>query len=225
MAVELHLPDLPEVPLSVGVDPARPERRRRRRGRWRDVLANYLPLLLMLAIALASWWLVKSAPKAPADDIARPARSAPDYTMQRFSVERFDATGRLKARIEGASLLHFPATDQIEILDVRIQAYSPQGRLTTARAQRALTDGAATRIDLQGQAEIVGQADGGQPVLIRANALLLLLDDERVTTDSPVVVEVGPNRVQADGLDYSRRDQLLQFKGRMRAVLQPQKAS
>lgn len=223
MSVELHLPDLPEVPLSVGGDAGQPPRRRRH-FRWRDALANYLPLLLMTALALGSWWLVKRAPRAPADTVVRPVRAEPDYTMERFSVERFDPQGRLKARIEGRKMMHFPANDQIEISDVRIVAFNLRGRPTVATAQRAIAQGDGSRIDLLGQAEITGQADGGQAVRMRAQSMRLEIDAQRVSTDSAVIVEMGSHRVQADGLDYDHPSQLLQLKGRMRAVLAAKEA-
>ena len=94
MSVELHLPDLPEVPISLG-----PGARRRRacRGRWhlrvRDALSAYLPLLLMALLALATWWLVKNSPQPPGPrDRARRCAATPDYTMSDFSIDRFDAT-------------------------------------------------------------------------------------------------------------------------------------
>ena len=61
----------------------------------------------------------------------------------------------------------------------------------------------------------------GQPVKIRSETLLINVDSERVQTDAAVMVEYGLHRVQADGLDYQNTTQLLQLKGRMRAVLMP----
>ena len=52
---ELHLPDLPEVEVSLGAPTPQLERRRRRRGlrlRWRELLGAYLPLVLMALLAL-----------------------------------------------------------------------------------------------------------------------------------------------------------------------------
>jgi lipopolysaccharide export system protein LptC len=222
MSVELHLPDLPEVSLSVGQDEQRTERRRRhRQGRLRDALFNYLPLLVMLGLVLVSWWLVKRSPRAPVEAAAKAVRTTPDYTMQGFAVERFDGKGRLKARIEGKELRHFPDTDKIEIEDVRIQSYAANGQLTIAQARRALTNGAASSLQLSGQAEVTGALPTGRPVRIRSETLLINVDSERVQTDSAVLVEYGLHKVQAEGLDYQHATQLLQLKGRMRAVLMP----
>ena len=52
----------------------------------------------------------------------------PDYTMTAFSLDRFDAAGALKLRIEGEQLRHYPATDRIEIDGVQ----HPRHRRPTA---------------------------------------------------------------------------------------------
>ena len=55
MAVELHLPDLPEIPLSLGPPhPPGPRARVPWHVRVQDVLSAYLPLLLMLLLALGT---------------------------------------------------------------------------------------------------------------------------------------------------------------------------
>src|SRR3954451_24775169 len=102
MSVELHLPDLPEVPIVLGAPPPAPAGPQLRPAwplRVRDALSAYLPLLLMALLALATWWLVKTTPTAPVLPDEVPLRHDPDYTMSQFALERFDAAGRLKVRV------------------------------------------------------------------------------------------------------------------------------
>ena len=150
MSVELHLPDLPEVPISLGAAPGRPRPARPWPARLRDGLSSSLPLLLMVALALATWWLVSNSPRPPAAAGERPLSKDPDYTMTTFSFDRFDAEGRLKLRIEGDQLRHYPSTDRIEIDGVRIRAITPDGRETQARAARAIGNGDGSEMQLLG---------------------------------------------------------------------------
>ena len=72
MSIELHLPDLPDVPISLGPVPQASQPLRAPLPwhlRLREMLATYLPLLLMGVLALGTWWLVKNTPSAE-----RPAR-------------------------------------------------------------------------------------------------------------------------------------------------------
>ena len=64
-------------------EPARP----RQPWLWRlgQGLSAYLPLLLMVLLALGTWWLVQNTPRPdlPGEVVAH--RHEPDYTMQGFT--------------------------------------------------------------------------------------------------------------------------------------------
>ena len=230
MSVELHLPDLPEVDISLGPAAAAPPAGMpalpRRTGapwplRLRDALSAYLPLLLMGLIALATWWLVKQTPLPELPAPARAPRSEADYTMRGFALERFDAAGRLKLRIEGELLRHFPDTDRIEIDSARIRAFAPDGRETLATARRALGNGDGSELQLLGGAEVTSRDAAGTPLFIRGEFLHAFLLSERVRSHLPVLVRFGATELSAGGLDYDNATRRLEFKGPVRAVLAP----
>ncbi|RVU49877.1 LPS export ABC transporter periplasmic protein LptC [Rubrivivax rivuli] len=189
--------------------------------RWREQLSSYLPLLVMALLVLASWWLVKNSPRplAPAEE--RPVSNEPDYTMAQFALERFDAQGRLKLRIEGATLKHFPATDRIEIEDAQIRAISPDGRVTLARAKLALGNGDGSEVQLRGGAEVTATDANGQPLVMRSEFLHAFLVTEQVRSHLPVEVRLGGNALRAAGLDYDHGQRRLELLGPMRAELTP----
>jgi lipopolysaccharide export system protein LptC len=189
--------------------------------RLREGLASYLPLLLMLALALATWWLVKNSPTAPGPQAAEPVRTEPDYTMTGFALERFDAAGRLKLRIVGQRMQHFPATDRIEIQDAQIRAIAPDGRLTLASAQRALSNGDGSEVQLLGTAEVTSEDKQGQALVMRSEFLHLFLIGERVLSNQQVSVKFGNNDIRAAGLLYDHAARRLDLSGPMRAVLAP----
>ena len=225
MSVELHLPDLPEVPISLG--PAAPGPARQPvpwHLRLRDALSSYLPLLLMALLALATWWLVKNSPRPEAARPVAAVSSEPDYTMTQFAVERFDASGRLKLRIEGAQLRHFPDTDRIEIEGAQIRAYAPDGRVTLATAKRALGNGDGSEIQLLGGAEVTAQDGSGAPLVMKGEFLHAFLVTERVKTHLPVTVRQGGSEFRAAGLEYDHAARRLDLKGPLRAVLSPRPA-
>ena len=222
MSVELHLPDLPEVPISLG-----PARGRAPRPavpwhlRLRELLASFLPLVLMLLLALATWWLVKNSPQPPPAAETRAVRTEPDYTMAAFALERFAADGRLKLRIEGAQLRHYPATDTIEMDGVQIRAIAPDGRVTLARAARAVAAGDGSRAELQGGAELDSVDAQGRPLAMRSETLLAEFDAERVSTRRPVWVRQGSTELRAASLDYEHAAQRLTLGGPLRGVFAP----
>jgi len=222
MAVELHLPDLPEVPISLG--PARgalPRPRTPWHLRLRDALSSYLPLLLMTLLALATWWLVKNTPSGGGSAEAPPQRLDPDYTMTGFAIERFTASGRLRLRIEGERLRHFPGTDRIEAEQVRIRALAPDGRVTLASAARAISNGDGSEIQLVGGAQVTSDDGEGPPIEMRGEFLHAFLVEERVKTHLPVVVRRGTMELRAAGLDYDHGKRRLDLQGPMHGVFPP----
>ena len=221
MSVELHLPDLPEVPISLGSAPGPARAPRPWPLRVRDALSAYLPLLLMALLALATWWVVKNSPQAPAHATERPVSKDPDYTMTTFSMDRFDATGRLKVRIEGDVLRHYPATDRIEIDGVRLRAIAADGRVTLAHAARALANGDGSEVQLLGGAEVTSQDAQGAPLLLRSEFLHAFLVTERVSTHLPVLVQASGSEMRAAAMAYDHGTGRLDLQGPVRAVMPP----
>lgn len=222
MAVELHLPDLPEVPISLGPAPTPSERPRQPwHLRVRDALSTYLPLLLMALLALGTWWLVKNTPTARPPAAATEVRRDPDYTMTQFAIERFDRNGQLRVRVDGNRLQHFPDTDRYEIDEARIRSLSPDGQVTVAVARRALANGDISEVQLLGGAQVTSQGPTGLPVEIRSEFLHAFLVTERVQTHLAVQVHDGTNELWAGGLNYDHGRRLLELKGRVRVLLAP----
>jgi len=222
MALELHLPDLPEVPIGLGQVPApAPRLPQPWHLRLREGLATYLPLLLMGLIALATWWLVKSTPGPEPVRDATPARGEPDYTMNGFVVERFASDGRMRVQIEGAEMRHYPDTDTLEIENPRIRAFGPDGRVTVASAIRALANGDGSEVQLIGDARVDSRGPRGEPIQFRGEFLHDFLNTERVRSHLPVVVTSNGSEFHAAGMDYDHLTGQLQLQGKMRALLQP----
>ena len=221
--IELTLPDLPEVPIQLG--PVRLDATPRAPVpfglRVRDALTAYLPLLLMVMLALGTWWLVKNAPQPLVVREASAPRSEPDYTMNGFTLQRFGADGRLLVRLEGRQLRHYPDTDRTEIDTVTIHAYAPDGRETVATASRALANGDASEVQLQGGAQVRSRTPDGAAVEVDSEFLQLSTRVERVQTHLPVRVRVGTSELRAAGLDYDNLARRLELKGPMRAVFAP----
>lgn len=198
----------------------------RLRTAW-DRLSLYLPIILMGVLALGTYWLVRSTPVFDAAAPEQPARHEPDYLMQKFSVKTFDATGRLKSEIFGTEARHYPDTDTLEIEQVRIRSFNEKGHLTTATADRALTNSDTSEVQLIGHALVVREAaldKAGAPIprmSFRGEFLHAYLDTERVKSHQPVELTRGQDQFTADSMEFDNFDQLMQLRGRVRGTLVP----
>lgn len=219
-SAELHLPDLPDVPVSLG--PAGAEPGPRGRPGWgervRNGLSAYLPLLLMAMLALGTWWLVKNSPRPVQPKAATAPQHVPDYTVERFTIERFDPQGKRVVKLVGQRAAHFPDTDQIEIETVDLLADHPDGRQTRATARAALASGDGSLVTLRGGAQVLSTPTIGVPVEIRGEHLEAQVKDRRVVATQPVVVTQGASRFTADTMTYDQATGQLKLGGRVRAV-------
>lgn len=228
---ELHLPDLPEVSVQLGL-PSLAGTEAPAAGRparaplpWRyrllQALSSYLPLLLMALLAAGTWWLVRNTPQAPGARPDAPPGQTPDYTMTGFAITRFAPDGQVSLRIAGDVLRHYPATDRLEIDGVRIQATAPDGRSTNATARHAVANGDGSEIQLLGGAQVVSQLPGGQTLEVQGEFLHAFLRFERLRSHLPVQVRHGGTLARAGGLDYDNLQRQLILNGPVRATVAP----
>ena len=196
-----------------------------RRG-W-EAATLYLPVVLMGLLALGTWWLVRNAPMPQMPRAEAERRHKADYFMTDFSVKNFDASGRLQSELHGALARHYPDTDTIDIDTVRMRSLAPNGRVTHASANRALSNADGTEVQLFGNAVVTRDAltlPGGQrqPRLeFRGEFLHAWPQTERVTSNQPVTLTRGKDRFTANTMDYDNLDQVLELRGRVQGTILP----
>ncbi len=195
---------------------------------WRlwDRLSLYLPLLLMGALALASWWLVRTAPQPVRSSAPTTVSDQPDYTLQGFSVQQFDGSGALRSQMWGDQARHYPVRDVLEVDGLRTRSVGPTGTVTTAHAQRGISNSDSSEVQLWGDAE-VRRSDGAarQPDLVLQGEFFhAWTQQERVRSHLPVDITRGGTRWTGDSLDYDHLTQQLTLQGKVRGVLQPRSA-
>ena len=192
--------------------------------RWRllDNVSAYLPLLLMAALALGTWWLVKNTPLFDNERAAVAPKHEPDYTMNQFMVQRFAPNGAMRVQIEGDVMRHYPDTETLEIENPRIRAFGEDGRMTNATARKAIANRDGSEVQLSGGAHVVREpTDKSAAIDFRGEFLHCFQNTERVRSHLPVVVTQGGTEIHADSMAYDNLAGVLDLKGRVRAVLTP----
>ena len=196
-----------------------------------DRLSIYLPIAVMALMALGTYWLVQNTPKPVATPVERSLRSDPDYYMKDFSVTTFVEAGRLKSEVFGTAARHYPDTDTLEIDRVRIRSFDDQGRLTTATANRGLTNSDATIVELFGNALLIRAAMPGKNGIVqpriefRGEYLHANTETERVKSHKPVELRRGNDVFVGDTMDYDNLGQVMVMQGRVKGRIVPVKSS
>ena len=200
---------------------------------WRrvgDKASLYVPVLLMALLALGTWWLVRNAPKPIVSGPQKEVPHEPDYFLKDFVIKNFEASGRIKSRLAGTLGQHYPDTDTLEIDQARMLSFTPDGRRTVGRSNRALSNADGSEVQMFGQAVVTREpvaataTQKALPVMrLESDFLQVWPNDERVSTNKPVVMTRGEDRFTGDNMQYTHLDQILQMQGRVKGVIQPSK--
>lgn len=202
----------------------------RLRRAW-ERLSTYLPVALMGLLALGTWWLVRNAPAPLAPPQERAARHEPDYYMRDFSVKSFDATGRMYSQVSGTLARHYVDTDTLEIEQVRMHAVNEQGIVTTASANRAVSNADGSEVELFGNAVVAREPmarPGAAPLPrleFRGEFLHAWVNEQRVRSDRPVTLTRDADTFTADSMDYDHLKEILHLQGRVHGALAPAPAA
>jgi lipopolysaccharide export system protein LptC len=193
--------------------------------RRRAQLSAMTPVLLMAALAGATWWLVQHAPR-PEPAAAAPALGhVADYEMRGFSIRHQGRSGLAASLIEGDHVRHFADTDSLEVDGLRLHWTDAGGRLTEAVADRAVLREAGTELVLEGHARVLRAAarapqalagPAGDAVEFRSEWIFIDTHKELVRTNRPVTLVFGDSHFEASGLRYDHASEDLELDGPVR---------
>lgn len=192
-----------------------------------DRVSIYLPLLLMGALALGTYWLVRNTPVFISAEAVKAVKHESDYFMRNFTVKSFAESGQFKSEIYGVEARHYPDNDTLEIDQARIRSVNAEGRLTTSTANRVLSNGDGSELQLSGNALVVREAStdaNGVEVPrmeFRGEFLHAFVNEERVKSHKPVVLTRGSDQFTGDTFAYDNLSGVAELKGRVKGVLVP----
>lgn len=193
-----------------------------------DRLVLSLPLLMVAVLALGSYWMVRSAPAVDTGELPRPPDDTPDYVIEGFTVQKFDANGQLSALLQGGSAQRLPDAPWIEIENFTLYLADAQGRVKRASADRGMSNQDSNEFQLIGHALMVREAHptGEYPRLeVRGDFLHVWTEPEKVESDQPVQIVHGQHRIRGDSLQYDGITRSLQLDGRVQALLAGQNST
>jgi lipopolysaccharide export system protein LptC len=199
----------------------------RRALRIWDQASIYLPVVLMGALALGTYWLVRNSPVFNAQEAAKSVTLDVDYYMRKFTVKSFGETGQLKSQIYGVEGRHYTESDTLEIDEPRILSISDAGRPVTSSGRRALSNGDGSEVQLFGNARVVREAAAGfdgkvlPRIEFQGEFLHAFVNEERVSSHLPVVLIRGADQFSGDAFTYNSLTGIAELKGRVRGRLMP----
>ena len=215
---------------SASVLPQQPSMWRKFLLLW-DRTAIYMPLLMMGALALGTYWMVRNTPIFSTPEAVKEVGHEVDYFMQNFTIKTFDESGKLKSEISGTEARHFSDTEILKIDQARIRSINVEGKLTTATANRAYSNADGSEVQLVGNAMVIreasldAQGNKAQKLEFRGEFLHAFLNEERVQSHKPVLLIRGADQFTGNVFSYNNLDQVALLTGRVRGVLMPKSST
>jgi lipopolysaccharide export system protein LptC len=193
-------------------------------GNW---LILYLPVLLMGVLAFLTYGLLRNTPQteAPMPELA--PRHAPDYTMGRVVLQQFQADGRPRARLQALEVRHYPDTQTLRFEQPVLLWHTPQGDQTSAQAAQGESNADGSEVRLWGDVRIArtaaprGETPAGPGWVVQTQSLFLDARRERMSTDQPVQLQRGNDRMAGQRLQYDHLTQQLDLSGKVRMSITP----
>ena len=185
-----------------------------------DKLSVYLPMIVMALLASGSWWLVRSAPELLMPAVNKAVREEPDYRLENFTVKSFDVSGRMTREVSGDKAQHYPASETLDIEQIRIYAENETGKILNARSRQGLATDDGKQVTLIGDASAIRQAFDTSPQLeLRGQRLVALPDDDRVVSSDPVQITRDRDVFTAQTMDFNTNTGEYLLKGRVQGTL------
>src|SRR5690606_3276829 len=151
-----------------------------------------LPILLLIAIVVGTWWAADYAQRAiPIDPPARLTHEMDSWARD-FVMLRTDPTGKPINRMEGTYAEHFPDDDSYHVTEPRAVGQQAANPITVGTADTAIMEQGGKRIIMNGSAHVHRQPDAENDALdVRSEQLIIVPEDDVIYTDLPAVIHKG----------------------------------
>lgn len=168
------------------------------------------PLLLMLSLALLTFWLERAVREEQPRVTIR--RHDPDYVVDKFVITSFDAKGATNSTLSAAKMLHYPDDDSTDLVAPRIVQTKPGEPRMTLAADRGTLAQSGDEVFLFGNVTLVRDADAGRPAMhLRTSFLHVVTASSLALTDREVTIEEDHRTLSGRGMEYNNEVGLLRL--------------
>jgi lipopolysaccharide export system protein LptC len=146
--------------------------------------------------------------------------SGPNTIIENAEITRTNSLGSPVLRLSAAAIAHTDHDDKSELTQVRIISLNPDQPVTNVRAAKAVTSDRQNKVDLSGDVIIQRYATTSQPAItVRTPRATILVEEERMQTDAPVLVQHGQSTLQGIGMRLDQKTQKFEILSESRMVI------
>lgn len=180
------------------------------------------PLLLVLALALLSFWLERAVREEQVHPSLK--RHDPDYVVQNFVITKYNASGGAESTLAAAKMVHYPDDDSTELLAPRMVQAKPGEPRMTLTADRGSLSQDGDEVFLYGNVLLVREGDAERPeTRIRTSFLHVVGARSLVRTDREVTLTEPERSLSGRGMEYHNETRQLYLREGVRGQFGPRK--
>ena len=191
-------------------------------------LLRLMPLILMSALTLATFWLVRKNTPPEKSALERVRLHEPDYTINDGALSALNELGNTKYRILGKQVTHYDDDASIDILTPRMRLFQSDKAPVTVKSDTGHLDGDLTVLDLIDNASIFRPAQAAtatEPATLRMLAsssyFKVLINDDIIETDRPITLEQGISVMHStEGGKFNNVEQSMTLSGQVKGRIE-----
>ena len=191
-------------------------------------LLRLMPLILMSALTLATFWLVRKNTPPEKSALERVRLHEPDYTINDGALSALNELGSTKYRILGKQVTHYDDDASIDILTPRMRLFQLDKAPVTVKSDTGHLDGDLTVLDLIDNASIFRPAQAAtatEPATLRMLAsssyFKVLINDDIIETDRPITLEQGISVMHStEGGKFNNVEQSMTLSGQVKGRIE-----
>jgi len=181
-------------------------------------VAPLLPLALMAFLGALTLWLQYAVREGAAGD-ARPVGHEPDATVENFTVQTLDASGKLQYTFSAPKMQHFADDDSGEVLYPRVIQLATDGGNYVATANRGTINRQGEEAFLYGNVLVMREATPAEPELrVRTESLHILAGQGILRTNQSVTITDGRSTLTGVGMIINKGKQEFTLQSQVRGT-------
>ena len=182
-----------------------------------DRLSRAMPLLMLLALAILTFWLDQKVQQPP--DSGDPAlRHDPDFVVEGFTSTRMNPDGTRRYILSAKKMTHYPDDLSTQLLSPDFLYFDSVRAPVKIRADTGDVSANGENAYFNGNVRLVREPyPDHQELVITTTYLHIIPDQDRAETDKPATLTEGNSTVDSVGLEFDKQKDSLKLLSQVKA--------
>jgi lipopolysaccharide export system protein LptC len=185
--------------------------------------SQLFPVLLALALALATLWLDRLVQLSPSP-LKDKLRHDPDFIVENFTLTRMSPRGKPESSLTAPKMLHYPDDESTDLEHPRYLQHSDDRPTVEIVGDRGKVSKDGETVHVEGNVVVTrAGANGGPPLQVRTTVLEIDPKNEIARTDAPVTITEGDAVLRGVGMVVNGKTRELELKNRVQGTYPPKR--